>query len=135
MAKNLKKITGGAIVGAIVGFVTGLLVAPKSGKQTRADIKNATERSVVAAEKRLKTVHTELVELIDKSTKLLEEESGRTHKQIDQAINDAQKIKQKVRELLSVIHEGDVEDKDLKAAVDEAEKVIAHLKSFFSKAE
>jgi gas vesicle protein len=135
MAKNLKKITGGAVVGAIVGFVTGILTAPKSGKETRLDIKNATERSVVAGEKKLKSVHTELVEVIDKSNKLLEENTGRAHKQINEVIGDAQKIKQKVRELLSAIHEGDVDDKDLKAVVDEAEKIIGHLKSFFSKTE
>lgn len=30
----------GATFGAVVGFVTGVLVAPKSGKETRQDIKN-----------------------------------------------------------------------------------------------
>ncbi len=34
------KIAVGALFGAIAGFVTGVLVAPKSGKETREEIKN-----------------------------------------------------------------------------------------------
>ena len=37
MAKG--KIALGAVVGAVAGFVTGILIAPKSGKETRQDIK------------------------------------------------------------------------------------------------
>jgi len=32
----------GAIIGAAVGVAAGILTAPKSGKETRADIKNKT---------------------------------------------------------------------------------------------
>lgn len=35
----------GTVVGAIGGFVTGILVAPKSGKETREDIKNGADRA------------------------------------------------------------------------------------------
>lgn len=35
------KIAFGAVFGAIAGFVGGVLMAPKSGKETRKDIKNA----------------------------------------------------------------------------------------------
>lgn len=34
------KFALGALVGAVAGVVAGLLTAPKSGKETRADIKN-----------------------------------------------------------------------------------------------
>ena len=37
MAKG--KIALGAMIGAVAGFVTGILIAPKSGKETRQDIK------------------------------------------------------------------------------------------------
>lgn len=39
-----KKFAIGAIIGAVAGVVAGVLTAPKSGKETRADIKSkATE--------------------------------------------------------------------------------------------
>jgi gas vesicle protein len=133
MAKWLKKVTEGAIFGAVVGFMAGILTAPKSGKQTRADIKSATQHSIVQAEKKLKEAHTELSDLIEKARKILADDKGRADKQLDEAVKEAQKVKQKVRELLSILHEGDVEDEELKAAVVEAEKTIKHLKAFFSK--
>ncbi|RWZ79016.1 MAG: YtxH domain-containing protein, partial [Candidatus Chaera renei] len=42
----------GAAIGAVAGVVAGLLAAPKSGKETRADIKQkALEMKKEAAEK------------------------------------------------------------------------------------
>lgn len=38
---NGGKVAVGAAIGAVVGFVSGILLAPKSGKETRDDIKNA----------------------------------------------------------------------------------------------
>lgn len=35
----------GLVIGAIAGFVSGILVAPKSGKETRADIKEAGQKA------------------------------------------------------------------------------------------
>tara|TARA_B100000678_G_scaffold126621_1_gene106012 strand:- start:573 stop:860 length:288 start_codon:yes stop_codon:yes gene_type:complete len=35
------KVVVGTAFGAVVGFVTGVLIAPKSGKETREDIKHA----------------------------------------------------------------------------------------------
>mgnify|MGYP001507925177 FL=1 len=34
-----KKLAFGAIIGAVAGIVAGGLTAPKSGKETRADLK------------------------------------------------------------------------------------------------
>ncbi len=47
-----KKFLLGATIGAIAGFVTGILTAPKSGKETRQDIKDASVKAKdVAVEK------------------------------------------------------------------------------------
>lgn len=37
---NKGKVVLGTVFGAVAGFVTGVLLAPKSGKETRQDIKN-----------------------------------------------------------------------------------------------
>lgn len=47
MAKG--KLAIGALVGAVAGFVTGVLMAPKSGKETRDDIKNKAMEAKGAA--------------------------------------------------------------------------------------
>lgn len=43
MAKN--KWAVGALFGAIAGFAAGILTAPKSGKETRGDIKKAASQT------------------------------------------------------------------------------------------
>jgi len=63
------KIALGATFGAIAGFVTGVLMAPKSGKATREEIKNKAtetkdtvvenaEKAKAVAEKKVQEVKT-----------------------------------------------------------------------------
>jgi len=50
MAKN--KFALGAIVGAVAGVVAGILTAPKSGRETRSDIKAKAEELKTEATKK-----------------------------------------------------------------------------------
>ena len=58
-----KKFAFGAVIGVVAGVVAGVLTAPKSGKETRADIQSkalelkdkAVDTSEVAKEKATKT--------------------------------------------------------------------------------
>src|SRR5258707_559776 len=126
MKDRTRKFALGAIFAAIAGYVAGILTAPKSGKQTRADIKDAA----VEAEKKLKALHSELGELLDdvkdRGTKL----KDKAQVEFKEALDKAQVAKQKAREMLSALHEGGADDKDLKKAVSDASSAIAHLKSF-----
>jgi phage gp36-like protein len=45
----------------------------------------------------------------------------------------AKTAKEKIRELLSAVHEGGADDKDLQAAIKDATKAVEHLKSFVKK--
>lgn len=40
MNKNKERLLEGGLIGAVLGVVAGLLIAPKSGKELREDIKN-----------------------------------------------------------------------------------------------
>jgi gas vesicle protein len=41
---NLKDLIGGLLAGAAIGVAVGLLLAPKSGKQTREDLLNGSRK-------------------------------------------------------------------------------------------
>lgn len=43
-AKQAKIATAGVVLGAVTGAVGGVLLAPKSGKETREDIKDASQQ-------------------------------------------------------------------------------------------
>ncbi|MCC0634106.1 YtxH domain-containing protein [Clostridioides sp. ZZV15-6388] len=53
-AKQAKIATAGVVLGAVTGAVGGVLLAPKSGKETREDIKGASQQ--IADKINMKTV-------------------------------------------------------------------------------
>jgi gas vesicle protein len=130
---SAKKLAVGGAVVAVAGFVAGILTAPKSGKETRSDIKSATNKGVGQAEKELKKLHTDLGKVIDQGKKQGGKLSGKSKKEFDQLVVKAKDAKEKTRDVLSAIHEGDAEDKDLQRAVQDAKAAVAHLKDYLKK--
>lgn len=128
-----KKFAIGTVIAAAAGYVAGILTAPKSGKETRKDIKDATAKGVAEAEKQLKKLHTELNTMIGKAKDEATSLKGKAREDIDAAIAKTYAAKEKAREVLSAVHEGKAEDKELKKAIDEANKSIEHLKKYLQR--
>lgn len=133
MKDSTKKFALGTVIAAAAGYIAGILTAPKSGKETREDIKTATEQGISEAEKQLKKLHTELNSVIADATVIAKDVKGKAQDDIQKATETARAVKEKARELLSAVHEGQADDKDLKKAIGEASKALEHLKSFLKK--
>lgn len=125
-----KKIAVGALIAGAAGYVAGILTAPKSGKETRQDIKSAAVRAKTEAEKKLKELHSELNQKIalakEKGSKL----KGKAREEFDMVLERANTAKEKARELLSALHEGDAEDPDLKKALRDAREALKNLEKY-----
>lgn len=132
-SKTTKKLAIGAAIAGAAGYLAGVLTAPKSGKATRDDIKDATQRGISEAEKDLKRLHTELGSLLDEAKTKGSDLSGKTQKELNDLVDKAKDTKEKAREMLSVIHEGTAEDKDLSKAIKEANKAVDHIKEYLKK--
>jgi gas vesicle protein len=128
-----KKFAVAAVVAAAAGYIAGILTAPKSGKETRTDIKDGVEHGVAEAEKQLKKLHTELNTVISEAKATSAELKGRAQEDLERATAAAQTVKEKARQLLSAVHEGDADDKELRKAIQDAGKAVEHLKSFLKK--
>lgn len=135
MNKNSKRFAIGTIIAAAAGYVTGILTAPKSGKETREDVKNAAVKAKMEAEKTLKMLHSEINEQLTRAKKLAENIQSEGKQDLDKIISKAKQAKEKTRTMLTAIHDGDVEDKDLKAAIKEAGSAVKHLKTYLDKNE
>lgn len=130
---NYKKLAIGSAVAAAAGYLAGLLTAPKSGKETRADIRTAAEKSRIEAEKDLKRLHTELDKVI-KEAKVGGDKLGvKAQQELGEVVDKAKDTKEKVREVLSAIHEGDAEDQDLQKAVKNANLAVKNLRKYLKK--
>ncbi len=60
--KGVKKNVLAAALGALVGGIAGILFAPKSGKETRGDIKKAVERATAEIREKAEEVRDLTVE-------------------------------------------------------------------------
>jgi gas vesicle protein len=127
----VKKVAIGAAISAAVGYIAGILTAPKSGKETRTDIKNKAVETYTAAEKELKKLHTELTDMIDEVTDRIT--TFKNRKDVSGALDKGRDAKQKAREVLSALHDGEAEDKDLQRAIKDASLAIDHLRDFLKK--
>lgn len=133
MNKWARRFALTTVIAGIFGYIAGILTAPKSGRETREDIKDTVNKSVKEIEKRLKEIHTELDVLLKEATKRAENIKGKAKKEIDDVIVAAAKAKDKTRVALSSIRDGEAEDKDLQKAITDAEKAIDHLKKYLAK--
>ncbi len=130
---NLKRLAIGSGIAAAAGYIAGILTAPKSGKETRADVKKATNETIAQAEKDLKRLHTELGKVIDEARIKGDKLSAKAKNELADLVDKAKDSKEKVREVISAVHEGDAEDIDLKKAVKEANTALDHLREFLKK--
>lgn len=132
MGKAKKLAVGAALAGA-AGYLAGVLTAPKSGKETRDDLKQAANLRMSEAEKQLKNLHTDLGKAVDEAKAKGTKMGGKAQKELKDLADKAKDTKEKVREVLSAVHEGDASDKDLKKAVADAKHALAHLKDYLKK--
>lgn len=133
MNKSTKRWAIGAAIAAAAGYVAGILTAPKSGRETRQDIKHAAENGMQEAEKQLKKLHTQLAAGIADAKDRANSLKGTALKDMQAVIDKANGAREKAREMLSALHEGDAQDKDLKKALKDADKALSHLKDYLTK--
>ena len=135
MAKKnvFKKVAAGAAIAGAIGYVAGVLSAPKSGKQTRAELKVKGSKDFELTEDKLKILCTQLGELISAAKDEAGTLSGRNLKRFESALSRAELTRDKLNTFANALKSGSTEDKDLDKAIKEAEKAIAHAKTFLLK--
>jgi gas vesicle protein len=133
MGKAVRRIAVGAALAGAAGYLAGLLTAPKSGRETRQELAQAANTSVGELEKQLKDMHSELGKLLEDAKAQGQDLGKHGQKELDTLLDKAKVAKQKVREVISAVHEGDADDKDLKKAMSDARHAIDHIKDYLQK--
>jgi len=128
-----KKVALGAVIAGTVGYLAGILTAPKSGKETRKDIKDNVQKGWQQAEKELKVLSAELSKRVDEAKVYGAKLSGKSKEELDKLVANAKVKREKAREMLSAIHEGDANDEDLAIAVKQAKEARDHLSAYLKK--
>lgn len=105
MDKDAKKILGGAAVGLIAGAIAGILLAPKSGKETQKDIakyaKEMQEKIAKELAKQGKISKKKYDEAVDKITAVYELEKKIAPKDAKSISNKLKKHYAQVAEVVN----------------------------------
>lgn len=129
-----KNVVAAVIIGAAAGYVAGILTAPKSGKETRADIKNATDKYVADAQVKLQSLREDLSNLIDDATERAKLYSEKGKKEVAGLVDKAKSAQVKAKEVLGAVKNGEAQDKDLQKALQDANNAKDHLAEYLKKA-
>lgn len=132
MGKN-SRFAVGAIVAAGVGYIAGILTAPKSGKETRHDIHDKAVQTKEEVAAKLEQLSTELASAINIGKTKVKSLESTAREEVEKAVNTAVVAKDKARDVISAIKTGEAEDKDLKNAVKDVNKAIDNLKKYLDK--
>jgi gas vesicle protein len=103
------------LAGLAIGFVAGILLAPKSGKETRKDLMEKGEEFLDKSREGLEAAKVKLAEVSDvgrefvdksresfqKAVKSVEDTADKTKKKVDKVIKKGKATAKKVEESLS----------------------------------
>jgi gas vesicle protein len=133
MSKNTRNVAIGVVLAAAAGYVAGILTAPKSGKETRQDLKNTAIATKEQMEAKIKSLQADASKLLKDANSRLKSLSGAAKAELQEAIVRAQIAKDKAREVVRALNNGEADDEDLNNAVQDLRTSISHLKIYASK--
>lgn len=131
--KKESKFALGAMFAAGIGYAVGILSAPRSGKRTRIKLAKSANKAKIDSEKQLKKLYAELSTLVSDADKKLKKTKKDAQASLKKQIDSAKETKQKVKMILSALHDGEADDPDLKEMVVEAKKAKENLAKFLKK--
>ena len=117
----------GAVVAGAVGYLAGILTAPKSGKETRDDIADKAGDIKDTAEAELASLQNELKELIAKTKDQTVALSGKAREEFNEAIVKAKDAQNKAANVLKAVKAGQAEDPELNKAIKQAKQATKNL--------
>lgn len=130
---DVKKIAIGASLAAVAGYIAGILTAPKSGKQTRNDMKNAAQNGMKEAEAEAKKLQTEAEELLKEAKAKGADLNDKARKELSELADKAKVAKDKTTTLLVAVKNGEADDKELQRALDQARNAIKNVRKYLKK--
>jgi gas vesicle protein len=130
-ANTGKKMAISALIAGVGGYLTGLLTAPKSGKETRRDIVEDAEAIKDSTEDQLKKANDELKGLINDAKTKSVALSAHAREEFNEAVLRAKDAQNKTSATLKALKHGKAEDPELNKAVNQARLAVKNLSKYF----
>jgi gas vesicle protein len=133
-----KGLLKGTLVGAVVGAIAALLLAPKSGKETQADLKKRAKQVVKDADERIVEMESELEGRIDNLKLAARDLRGEAYEDSQRLITRAEILKNDLQDSAARVSKAGNEVKgdamtDAKRLVSEGATVMSELEKMTKK--
>jgi gas vesicle protein len=126
-----KKVAASALIAGVAGYLSGILTAPKSGKETRKQLVEDAESIKVSTEEQLQKANEELKVLLkDTKTKTVAL-SGQAREEFNEAVIRAKDAQNKASTTIKALKNGEAEDPELNKAVKQAKQAAKNLSKYF----
>ena len=126
-----RNLAVGALLAGFTGYVAGILTAPKSGKETRADIANKAGDVKAELLTQLQNVHDELDDLLNEAKVKTLSLSSKARAEFNESVTKAKDAKSKAASTIKAAKAGKAEDPDLNKAVKQARAAAKNLAKYF----
>lgn len=125
-----RKFAIGAVIAGAVGYVTGILTAPQSGKETREDIADKAEDVKEGAEEQLQNAHDELSEVIKTAKNKSISLGSKAREEFNEAVVTAKDAQNKAGHVLKAVRSGAADDPELNKAIKQAKQAQKNLSKY-----
>lgn len=123
------------LLGVAAGYIAGLLTAPKSGKETREDIKRVSKQAKEELESRLNAAKEDLSVVMDDAMRRGKDLSNKAKTELDTLLSKGRAAQSKAKEVLMAAKSGEANDTDLQHALADAKEAKKHIMQFIKKEE
>ncbi|MBX4197049.1 YtxH domain-containing protein [Candidatus Saccharibacteria bacterium] len=128
---TVRKVAVGSAIAGAVGYLAGILTAPKSGKDTRHDIAQKADDVKATAEDELQDLNDELKGLIKSAKVKTVALSSTARAEFNEALIRAKDAQNKTTQVLKAVKNGEATDPDLNKAVKQGKLAVKNLGKFF----
>lgn len=128
--KTGQKVALGAVLAGIGGYLAGILTAPKSGEETRAQIADKAEDVKNDAAVGLQKAQEELTETLKSAQDKTLALSAQARDEFNEAVIRAKDAQNKAKLVLKALKEGEAEDPELNKAAKQAKQAQKNLSKF-----
>lgn len=122
-----KKLAIGALLAGAAGYITGLLTAPRSGKETREDIADKAADLRDNTEEQLQNAHDELEKMIKETKGKTLALKAKARQEYNEALVRAKDAKDKAGSVLKAVKAGEAKDPELNRAIKQAKQAQKNL--------
>lgn len=128
-----RKLAVGALIAGAAGYVAGILTAPKSGKETRQDIKDKAGDVMQQLVEELKKAQAELNKMLHMAKEKSVAISGSAKEGFNEAVIRAKDARNKSATVLKAVKAGKSDERELNLAVKNLNLAMKNLGKYLKK--